>query len=221
MAKTKNKSGKNTKSASKKVSQQEAISLLESLEKKKETVKMSVEPEFRATQTISMISGEVLNIGCLYDVLKENAGNASKGDMRLIENMLITQAQTLDAVFNNMVMLSFNAQYLKPMEYKMRLALKAQNQCRATLQTLANIKNPSHTSFVKQQNVAYQQQVNNGITASGIVAKSNDNQPKTFQKNLNSFSRNELLEVNNNVTRLEPRTAGKASEANSELETLE
>jgi len=48
-------------------------------------------------------------------------------------------------------------------EIYMRLALKAQSQCRATLETLAAIKNPTPVTFVKQANVAHgPQQVNNG-----------------------------------------------------------
>ena len=44
----------------------------------------------------------------------------------------------------------------------MRLALKAQNQCRATLQALVQLKQPSQTTFVKQANIAQgHQQVNN------------------------------------------------------------
>ena len=45
----------------------------------------------------------------------------------------------------------------------MRLALKAQGQCRATLETLAAIKNPP-TVFARQANIAHgPQQVNNGV----------------------------------------------------------
>jgi hypothetical protein len=45
----------------------------------------------------------------------------------------------------------------------MRLALRAQNQCRATLETLAAIKNPP-VVFAKQANIANgPQQVNNGV----------------------------------------------------------
>jgi hypothetical protein len=47
----------------------------------------------------------------------------------------------------------------------MRLAFKAQSQCRATLETLATIKNPP-VLFAKQANIAAgHQQVNNGIPA--------------------------------------------------------
>ena len=42
-------------------------------------------------------------------------------------------------------------------------ALKAQSQCRATLETLAAIKNPAPVAFVRQANIAHgPQQVNNG-----------------------------------------------------------
>jgi hypothetical protein len=44
----------------------------------------------------------------------------------------------------------------------MQLALKAQNQSRATLQALVQLKQPSQITFVKQANIAQgHQQVNN------------------------------------------------------------
>jgi hypothetical protein len=47
-------------------------------------------------------------------------------------------------------------------ETHMQFALKAQNQCRATLQALVQLKQPSNTTFVKQANIAQgHQQVNN------------------------------------------------------------
>ena len=51
---------------------------------------------------------------------------------------------------------------LLPYETHMRFALKAQNQCRATLQALVQLKQPSNTTFVKQANIAQgHQQVSN------------------------------------------------------------
>ncbi len=53
-------------------------------------------------------------------------------------------------------------QYLAPFETHMRLALKAQAQCRATLETLAEIKQPKQVALVRQANIAHgPQQVNN------------------------------------------------------------
>lgn len=42
-----------------------------------------------------------------------------------------------------------------------KLALKAQSQCRASLATISFIENPQTVSFIKQQNIGYQQQINN------------------------------------------------------------
>ena len=52
-------------------------------------------------------------------------------------------------------------EYQKNLESFLRMSLKAQNQCRMTLETLATIKNPP-VVFARQVNVAQQQQVNNG-----------------------------------------------------------
>ena len=53
------------------------------------------------------------------------------------------------------------------MEAFTRLALKAQSQCRATLETLADIKQPRHVVIAQQANLAHQQQVNNGTGQPG------------------------------------------------------
>ena len=83
--------------------------------------------------------------------------------------MLLAQAHTLDAIF------SFCArsaapnfgEYMHAGEMYLRLGMKAQSQCRATLETLAAIKNPTPPMFVKQANIAGgHQQVNNGVAPS-------------------------------------------------------
>ena len=57
------------------------------------------------------------------------------------------------------------------------LALKAQNQSRATLDTLANIKNPRQTVITKQANISNgPQQVNN------TLHQSSDSDDKTQKK---------------------------------------
>jgi hypothetical protein len=55
---------------------------------------------------------------------------------------------------------------LQAAETFMRLVLKTQTQCRATVETLANIKNPRPVAFVQQANIAHgPQQVNNDSPA--------------------------------------------------------
>jgi HD superfamily phosphohydrolase len=83
------------------------------------------------------------------------------GDISGLEAMLICQAQTLENVFLHFITRASNAEYLKNLDLYMHLALKAQNQSRATLATLAELKNPRRATFIKQQNNAVNQQVNN------------------------------------------------------------
>jgi hypothetical protein len=55
-------------------------------------------------------------------------------------------------------------EYINAAERYMRLALKAQAQCRATIETLAALKSPP-VVYARQANVAGQQQVNNYASA--------------------------------------------------------
>ncbi len=74
-------------------------------------------------------------------------------------------------------------EYLDATDRYMRLALKAQAQCRATLETLAKIKNPP-TLFAQQANIAHgPQQVNNNPPPSG------DDQPMRAQNPKNPENR--------------------------------
>lgn len=80
-----------------------------------------------------------------------------------VESMLTTQAHTLDAVFNNLARRSARRETVDSMAVYLKLALKAQSQCRSTLEALAEIKAPRSATFVKQANYANgHQQVNNG-----------------------------------------------------------
>src|SRR6185437_12897800 len=88
------------------------------------------------------------------------------GNLHAAEDMLFAQAHTLQALFHELVRRAgMNmGEYINAAETYMRLALKAQSQCRATLETLATIKNPTPVTFVRQANVAHgPQQVNNGV----------------------------------------------------------
>jgi hypothetical protein len=60
---------------------------------------------------------------------------------------------TLNAMFTQLANQSTQSQCVDQLDRYMRLALKAQGQCRATLETLAAIKNPP-TLFARQANIA-------------------------------------------------------------------
>ncbi|WP_423456075.1 hypothetical protein [Ottowia sp. VDI28] len=54
-----------------------------------------------------------------------------------------------------------------------QLALKAQSNSRATLEALIEVKRPKQISFVRQANLAQNQQVNNGVIPSRERKKRN------------------------------------------------
>jgi hypothetical protein len=107
------------------------------------------------------------------------------GDLSGVETMLMTQANTLDMMFNQLARKAARSEYLSQMEANLRHALRAQAQCRATLEALAEIKNPRPVAFVRQANIANgPQQVNNG-TATPV--------PHAHARETNEAVTNEVL----------------------------
>ena len=107
--------------------------------------------------------GEIA-INTLVNDLETECKLANNGDLARAEMILMAQAQTLDSVFNNLARrASLNiGEYVNAADIYLRLALRAQAQCRATIETLAMIKNPQPVAFVRQANIAHgSQQVNN------------------------------------------------------------
>ncbi|MDC6695267.1 hypothetical protein, partial [Leclercia adecarboxylata] len=94
--------------------------------------------------------------------LKQQANSIHANDMSRPETMLIAQAHALDGLFAKLANRAFSVSSLDVMERYMRLALKAQNQTRTKLQTLAELKAPKQVAFVRQANIGNQVQVNNG-----------------------------------------------------------
>jgi hypothetical protein len=144
----------------------------------------------------------------LAGVLSDDVKRVRKGDMAGPEAILVSQAQTLDAIFTEMARRSAlnMGEYLEASEKYMRLALKAQAQCRATIETLATIKNPPLV-IAKQANIsAGPQQVNNG--AAPPHAEVSNNQP------------NELLE-HSHEPRLDPGATAEAGRGDPALVALE
>jgi hypothetical protein len=96
--------------------------------------------------------------------LRISVARVQGGDLGSAEATLMAQATALDAVFGELsrrALLNMGT-YLNATDTYLRLALRAQSQCRATLETLATIKNP--TVIAKQANItAGPQQVNNRV----------------------------------------------------------
>jgi hypothetical protein len=86
--------------------------------------------------------------------------------------------------------------------------MKAQAQCRSTVEAIAEIKFPKSATFIKQANIAQQQQVNNGQEKTPTRAREKDITPT-----------NELL-TESTYAALDTGRAGAAIGLDSQLEAV-
>jgi hypothetical protein len=149
-----------------------------------------------------------LSVNGLRGALMEQIDKVDKGDLSRPENILLCQAHTLDFLFSELCQQAHNNQtYIANYESIMRMAFRAQNQCRMTLETLANIKNPP-VVFAKQANISQgHQQINNGVPSQASHAEENQN------------LQNKILE-HTHGERLDTREKSEAVPVNSHMEAL-
>lgn len=161
-----------------------------------------------------------VDLMALVDSTREQIKRAQEGDLSRAEAMLISQAHTLDVMFSELARrAALNmGEHLNAMEAYLRVALKAQSQCRATLETLAEMKNPQPTAFIRQQNIGVNQQVNNGAPAPD---SRNNTRAGAHGRAEETNQQNELLtaEVQHGETLDKGRT-GTAGKANSHVEAV-
>ena len=136
------------------------------------------------------------------------------GDMSSVEAMLFGQAKVLETMFTSLARRAANQDGLKQFQVNLTLALKAQAQCRSTLEALAEIKNPRPVQFVKQANMTTgPQQVNNAYAVtpshSGIQSRTG---------NIHSEP-NKLLEADHG-NYLDTRAQGAAGRVNQTVEAV-
>lgn len=137
------------------------------LEAKREVAALICGPDLAAYRVIKAVEGrgksdKTLDTLALMKHLRDQAGAAQSGDMSQAEAMLMNQATALQSLFARLVERGMAQTTIPIMESFMKLALRAQNQCRTTLETLTSIKNPP-VVFARQANITNgPQQVNNG-----------------------------------------------------------
>ena len=151
---------------------------------------------------------EQLTIDEVVKELQRQNEKMEEGGLQRAEAMLLAQAHTLDSLFADLLRHSrLNmGEYFHAAEKYMRLALKAQSQCRTTLESLAEIKNPK--PYI-QNNRAQYQQVNNGMP-----------QPPAHGENLKQS--NGLLEDKSNDGQWLDTGASETADGNDkELEAVE
>ena len=181
----------------------------------------ALRPIVKAAITIQRFSKKMfpdVRLMSLVNELQAQADQANKNNLQRTEAMLMIQAHTLDSIFNELARIAAlnMGEYIGAAETYLRLALKAQSQCRTTLETLAQIKNPSTVAFVKQANIASgPQQVNNvSASVSGPVRA-----PARACAGISENQPNKLLEQTD-AERLDFGTAGAATGADTSLEAV-
>ena len=145
-----------------------------------------------------------MDMHCLEKAVREATEAINNGDMKAVEAMLYGQAVALQTMFTNLARRADCQQgRLDNIEALLKLAFRAQNQCRMTLETLSNVKNPP-VVYARQANITSgPQQVNNGLT-------------HATEKNI---VQNELLE-DSHVKRLDGRTQGQTGRLDTHMETV-
>jgi hypothetical protein len=165
-------------------------------------------PEVTAAAAIEHWQRDTHDVNALVTELNRQVEAVNNGDMRRAEAMLIAQAHTLDQIFMNLARRAVTQEYLKQWDTYMRMAMKAQSQCRMTLESLATLKNPQ-VVFARQANInnGGQQQVNNGVT--NHPSRAGDPEGK----------KSELLEASNGE-RMDPGAQGTSGSADPVMEAV-
>lgn len=116
--------------------------------------------------------GDTLDLTEIVAALYRETEKTQANDLSGVEARLTAQAATLDALFLRLLTRATGnmGQFLKAGEIYMRLALRAQAQSRATMETLALVKNPP--VFARQANIATTQQVTNNTQNVAVVGQS-------------------------------------------------
>ncbi len=129
--------------------------------------------------------GELHLAECVH-ALRDKTRAINRGDLSSAEAMLTEQAAALNAIFGELARrAALNmGEYPDAFDRYMRLALKAQTQCRATLETLATIKQ-GPAIIARQANIAHgPQQVNNGVPVNDAQAHARAGETKSAKTEL-------------------------------------
>jgi hypothetical protein len=161
-----------------------------------------------AAQSIaSIFIREPMDGQTLFDGLSKQLELVEKGDTSVIDYMLLTQAQTLQALFNYVAEKISLSGSLEELQAYGELAAKFNNNSRKTLLALHTIKHPPANVIVNQQNNAINQQINEG--------------GRLKAKALKNISANELLSIEEKDETLDPRRESAAISADTEVAALE
>jgi len=94
---------------------------------------------------------EALTPTALAQTVRKSREMIGRGDYSRIEEQLIAQTVALENMFQIYFEKMLSTEFLGAQEIFGNLALKAQSQCRKTLSTLVEMKNPKNLTFIKEQ----------------------------------------------------------------------
>lgn len=126
-------------------------------------------PLNKITDPIALGSGAIASImdsgnntkavDAAKDGVEETLSKVRSGNLEDLESILVNQVYVLNGLFNQLV-IQGKASLSDPAVMQslpnhpktmLNVALKAQTQCRATVQTINDLKNPKKTTFIKNQ----------------------------------------------------------------------
>ena len=180
------------------------------------TAQILTRPEIGAAAIMEKWQPDTYDVNVLAEELSAQIKAVNQGNMQRTEGILLSQAQALDAIFVSLMRRAISQSTMMHWEAYMRMGMKAQNQCRATLQVLADMKNPRPVAFVKQANInnGGQQQVNNGSSADSMTSPAPARENETEQTKL-------LEGITDGSTYMDTGTTPATSGGNKALEPVD
>lgn len=165
----------------------------------------SMVPAFTATTTDAV----------LLEMAKQGQAVAD-GDLGAVVKMLSSQMTVLNAVFANCLNKALRTDHPQMTEAYMRMALRAQSNCRTNAEAITAITHPPHPAvFAKQANISSgPQQINNQqINLDGSLSHARTEQTETAPS--------KLLEARNLDARMDGGATGATADGDPEVETVE
>lgn len=205
----KKKCGKNTEQKTERFSEEQ--------DKKQKAINRAQVRSSTLCNSISTIMHIFKNENIDLDTLSEELGtqlkNTRDGKTSIIENMLMSQAQTLQALFHFAAQRISYCDIVSKVQIYGELAIKSNNACRKTLLAWQHLKNPTNTTFIKQQNNAHNQQINQD----NFVTTQNEDLENPNKKNSNEV----LINRGTNHALLDKRGENQTIAIDTSMATLE
>jgi hypothetical protein len=127
--------------------------------------------------------GSNLSLQEVLNVMNDNAKQVKEGKLDYLESMLTSQATVLNSIFTDFARRAVVAPNVPQLEVYLRMAFKAQSQCRTTIEAIGELKYPKQATFIRQANIANQQQVNNGVNDLDSSTRTGTGEKNIIQSN--------------------------------------